>query len=48
MQDPLFVGGLIWQLRPFRYFVLDLVRGMLYGTMTPTNWIASFADTELD
>ena len=27
MQVRLFVGGLIWQLSPFRYFVLDLIFG---------------------
>src|SRR5258705_13744197 len=42
MQVRLFVGGLIWQLSPFRYFVLDLLFGQDGGEVFHLKDLADF------
>src|SRR5258708_37087443 len=42
MQEWLFVGGLIWQLSPFCYFVLDLLFGQDGGEVFHLKDLADF------
>ena len=42
MQVRLFVGGLIWQLSSFRYFVLDLLFGQDGGEVFHLKDLADF------
>ena len=42
MQERLFVGGLIWQLSSFRYFVLDLLFGQDGGEVFHLKDLADF------